>query len=319
MSRIYTFVLGLLLVVVASGALISRYLHNHPAALLHPQGVVATQQFNLIIFATLLSLLVVIPVFILTIYIAWNYRASNTKATYMPAWDHNPRLEFIWWAIPSVIIILLAAITWKSSHDLDPFKPLASTTKPITIQVVALPWKWLFIYPEQQIATVNYVNFPEQTPVNFQITADAPMNSFWIPQLGGQIYAMAGMSTELHLMADGIGSYRGSSANLSGQGFSGMNFRAQAISNADFDSWVTSVKQSSLPLNYENYHQLAKPSENNVLARYGIVEPGLYHRIIMSYMAQENTPVKGQMDHEMSDMPDMPGMSHHHATSGSGY
>ena len=273
----------------------SLALNGHTIAILNPQGIIAAQQRNLIIFASLLSLLIVIPVFALTFYISFKYRASNTKARYTPEWDHNTKLEFFWWAIPSIIILVLAGITWKSSHDLDPFKPLASTTPAITIQVVALPWKWLFIYPEQQIATVNYVKFPEQTPVNFEITADAPMNSFWIPQLGGQIYAMAGMSTQLHLMADHAASYSGSSANLSGKGFAGMTFMAESTSAANFSTWVNTIQDSSNQLSFDEYHQLAIASENHPRQDYASVQPNLYHEIMMQYMAP---------------MHDMPAMGH---------
>ncbi len=150
-----------------------------------------------------------------------------------PIGDHNVGIELVWWAIPFAIVIALSGITWTSSHDLDPYKPIISATPPITIEVVALDWKWLFIYPQQGIATVNMVEFPAQTPINFVITADAPMNSLWIPQLAGQIYAMPGMSTQLHLESFSVGTYDGSSANLSGAGFSGMKFKAHAVSQAD--------------------------------------------------------------------------------------
>jgi cytochrome o ubiquinol oxidase subunit 2 len=229
-------------------------------------------------------LIVVIPVFVLTFGIAWKYRASNTKAKYSPDWDHNRTAETIWWLIPTAIIGVLAIITWQSSHDLDPYKALDSARKPVTVQVVALQWKWLFIYPEQGIASVNMLEFPEDTPVNFEITGDAPMNSFWIPQLGGQVYAMAGMTTKLHLMADKPGNYDGSSANLSGQGFAGMRFTAKAVTQADFDAWTTSMRRSPTALTTSEYNNLAKPSENNAVKSYVATEPDLYDRIIMKYM-----------------------------------
>lgn len=230
-------------------------------------------------------LLVVIPVFILTAVIAWKFRASNSTAKYTPDWDHHTVAEVTWWAIPAAIILVLAIMTWNSSHTLEPSRPLTSVNPPLTIQVVALQWKWLFIYPEQNIATVGYVQFPKNTPVNFQITADAPMNSFWIPQLGGQIYAMAGMKTSLHLMADEIGKYNGSSANLSGVGFAGMKFTAEATTQDDFDTWVQSVGQSPNTLNLAEYQQLAKPSTNNQPAYYTLGQIGLYDEIVMKYMA----------------------------------
>jgi cytochrome o ubiquinol oxidase subunit 2 len=175
-------------------------------------------------------------------------------------------------------------IIWDSSHRLDPYRPLSSANKPLTIQVIALDWKWLFIYPTQGIATVNFVQFPVGTPVDFQITADAPMNSFWIPQLGSQIYAMPGMSTQLHLLADSGGNYYGSSANISGQGFAGMNFTARASSALAFRQWVTSVKASSSRLDVNHYGQLAKPSQGNPVAYYASAANGLYDDVIAKYI-----------------------------------
>jgi cytochrome o ubiquinol oxidase subunit 2 len=275
----------LLLLILALGVLLLWPHNAHAAvAVLEPKGIIALKERNLMLITVLLGLLVIIPVFIMTFMIAWKYRATNTRAKYQPNWDHNLVAESIWWGIPCVIILILATLTWHSSHDLDPFKPLDSSVKPITIQVVALQWKWLFIYPEQGIATVNYVQFPKATPVNFQITADAPMNSFWIPQLGGQIYAMAGMNTQLHLMADGAGSYAGSSANISGAGFADMHFTAQSTSQSDFNRWVQSVKRSPAALTARTYKALALPSSEVALAAYALKDENLYDDIIMKYM-----------------------------------
>jgi cytochrome o ubiquinol oxidase subunit II len=260
------------------------FLQSSDIAVLNPKGMIALKERKLIITVTLLMLIVVIPVYILTFIFAWKYREGNAKAKYDPDWDHNHVAESIWWAIPCGIVLVLAIIAWKSSHELDPFKPLVSSTQPIKIQVVALQWKWLFIYPEQNIATVNFIQFPEQTPINFEITADAPMNSFWIPQLGGQIYAMPGMRTKLHLIANAVGSFRGSSANLSGRGFSGMKFIAKACSEADFHQWVESMKQSPNLLSLDEYHQLAMPTEDNPVASYVLKEENLFDWIVMRYM-----------------------------------
>lgn len=261
--------------------------HSQELAVLHPAGIIGHKERNLMIFASLLSLIVVIPVFSLTFWIAWKYRASNTKARYRPDWDGSRMLETIWWVVPLALILVLSVVTWKSSHDLDPFKPLNSTVKPLSVQVVALDWKWLFIYPEQHIASVNYLQFPVGTPLNFQVTADAPMNSFWIPKLGGQIYAMAGMSTELHLMADTVGSYPGSSANISGRGFAGMAFTARASSDADFRSWVNDVKRSPNTLSESTYRSLAQPSENNRPAYYTADDHNLYDKVVLQYMSPD--------------------------------
>lgn len=261
------------------------YIRSHNMGVFNPKGIIAFAERDLIVTTVLLMLIVVVPVFILLGVFVWKYRAGNTKATYTPDWHSNIVLEIIWWAIPTIIIVILAALTWNSSHALDPFKPLDSNVKPITIQVVALDWKWLFIYPEQNIATVNFVQFPKDTPINFEITADAPMNSFWIPQLGGQIYAMAGMTTRLHLMASEEGSYAGASANFSGPGFSGMKFVAKASSQDDFDQWVKTVRNSPIALSRDEYNELAKKSTNNPVQYYALVEEKLYNTIIMKFMA----------------------------------
>jgi len=274
----------LMISAVGSASFLVVFISSQNMGVFNPKGIMALAERNLIVTATLLMLVVVVPVFILLAVFAWRYRASNIKAKYTPDWQSNTALEIIWWTIPTIIIITLGTITWKSSHALDPFKPLESNIPPITIEVVALDWKWLFIYPEQNIASVNFVQFPKDTPVNFRITADAPMNSFWIPQLAGQIYAMAGMDTRLHVMATEEGEYAGLSANYSGAGFSGMKFVAKASSQEEFDQWVQQVRQSPNTLNFYEYDKLAEKSRDNAVAYYSSVEDGLYGKIIMKYM-----------------------------------
>ena len=269
------------------------FLLTQDIAVLHPKGLIAVKQRNLMINLSLWMLIVVIPVFILTFFISWKYKASNAKAKYSPDWDYSILAESIWWGIPFIIVTVLGIFTWNSCHELDPFRPLESSVKPIKIQVIALDWKWLFIYPELNIATVNFVQFPEKTPINFEITADAPMNSFWIPKLGGQIYAMAGMNSKLHLIADEIGSYRGSSANLSGRGFSGMKFIAKASSQEEFDQWVQLIQQSSPFLGLEEYKYLVRPTENNPAAFYALEEQDLFEQVIMKYM-MPNSELQGR-------------------------
>src|SRR4051812_24841774 len=180
-------------------------------AVLQPKGIISQQQKSLLITATLLMLVVAIPVYFLLFFIVFKYRAEKENQNYSPNLDSKWGAALIW-AIPGSVIFILAIINWKSTHALDPYKPIASSKPPITIQVVALQWKWLFIHPQQNIATVNFIEFPQNTPVSFELTADAPMNSFWIPQLGGQMYAMAGMKTQLHLMANQTGDFNGSDA-----------------------------------------------------------------------------------------------------------
>jgi cytochrome o ubiquinol oxidase subunit 2 len=277
----------ILLVVLALLALGSfgYYLDHASIPVLQPRGPIGQKEKNLIVIAVLLSLIVVIPVYAMLIGFAWRYREGNKKAKYSPDFSHSRWLEGIWWAVPLAIISLLAVITWKSSHELDPFRNLSSQKPALTIQVVALQWKWLFIYPRQNIAAVNYVQFPVDTPVNFEITSDAPMNSFWIPQLGGQIYAMSGMSTHLHLMADQTGIYRGSSANISGRGFAGMNFNAQASDNGEFSRWVGRMHNNPDHLDRQAYGKLAEPSQNNPVAYYGSAENDLYNSVVNKYLA----------------------------------
>ncbi|KMN15517.1 MULTISPECIES: ubiquinol oxidase subunit II [Pseudomonas] len=251
--------------------------------LLDPVGQVGIDEKNLIITATLLMLLVVVPVILMTIIFAWKYRASNKNATYAPKWSHSTKIEVVIWTVPILIIIALGVITYKSTHALDPYRPIQSDVKPVTIEVVAMDWKWLFIYPDQGIATVNKIVFPANTPVNFRITSDTVMNSFFIPGLGGQIYAMAGMTTKLHLIANKNAELDGISANYSGAGFTGMKFKAIATSQADFDAWVSEVKASPKQLDTAEYAALTKPSQNNPVELYSSYAPNLFQTIIDKY------------------------------------
>lgn len=265
-------------------------------AILEPKGTIALQQRNLIWIALGLILLVVLPVFAMTAAIAWKYREGNKKAKYTPDWDGNTRLELIWWGIPLLIITVLAGITWRTSHTLDPYRPLSSTKEPVTIQVVALQYKWLFIYPGEHIATVNYIQIPEDTPVNFEITADAPMNSFWVPQLGGQVYAMAGMKTKLHLEANEPGTYNGSSANLSGSGFADMQFKVTAVTEKAYASWLQTAKKSTGVLDLDTYNQLAKPGTKITTGTYSAPAAGLYDTVVMKYMQPAPAQAAGRGD-----------------------
>jgi len=251
---------------------------------LDPKGQVGMDIKNIILVATWLMLLVVVPVIVLTVVFAWKYRSTNTKARYEPDWSHSTGIELVVWLIPCAIIVVLGIITWKSSHDLDPYKPLESKEKPVTIEAVALNWKWLFIYPELKIATVNQIAFPVGTPVNFKITSDSVMNSLFIPQLGGQVYAMPGMQTKLHLIASEAGTYDGMSANYSGGGFSGMKFKATAMSNYEFEQWVAKVRASSNELGMDGYRELAKPSEADPVAYFGKVDGEVFTGILHQYM-----------------------------------
>ncbi|MCX2897038.1 ubiquinol oxidase subunit II [Pseudomonas mandelii] len=251
--------------------------------LLNPTGQVGLEQRNLIITATLLMLLVVVPVIVMTFLFAWKYRATNTDAVYTPKWSHSTKIEIAVWAVPVLIIIALGYVTYVSTHELDPYRPLESDVKPITIEVVSLDWKWVFIYPEQGIATVNKIVFPTNTPVNFKVTSDSVMNSFFIPGLGGQIYAMAGMQTKLHLIANRDAEMEGISANYSGAGFTGMKFKAISTSQENFDAWVSEVKKAPKQLEKAEYEALTKPSQNNPVELYSSVTPNLFQFIVDKY------------------------------------
>ncbi len=254
--------------------------------ILSPKGDIGAQEKTLLFTATGLMLLVVIPVIIMILTFAWKYRASNTKADYQPKWAHSTAIEVVVWTVPCIIVAILAVITWRSTHALDPYKPLVSEHKPVTIEVVSLDWKWLFIYPEYDIATVNEIAFPVDVPVNFRITSASVMNSFFIPQLGSQIYSMAGMETKLHLNAREPGTYAGISANYSGAGFSGMRFKAIATSQEGFDNWVKEAKASGTALTPAVYQELTKRSEHNPVAKYASVPPSMFDYILGSTMSK---------------------------------
>lgn len=249
-----------------------------------PRGQVATAELKLIIFSIELMLLVVVPVILMACWFGFRYREKN-HAKYTPEWKHSTPLEIVWWTIPCIIILILGTVTWKTTHSLDPYKPLRSQTKPIMVEVVSLDWKWLFIYPESQIATLNYLKIPAGTPINFKITAASPMNSFIIPQLGGQIYAMTGMKTQLHLMADTPGIYRGLATNYTGIGFAGMHFTTEVTSPEDFTNWVHSVKKTNDQLTPAVFWDELEPKSIDVPVRYfAHVDDGLFDSIIMHYM-----------------------------------
>jgi len=271
--------------------------------LMNPKGAIGVEQRTLIITAIALMLIVVIPVIFMAFAFAWKYRASNKDAKYSPNWSHSNKIEAVVWTIPIIIIAILGTITWKTTHELDPFKPIVTDKKPMTIEVVSLDWKWLFIYPEQGIATVNELAFPKDVPVEFKITSNSVMNSFFIPQLGGQIYAMAGMQTKLHLIGNEAGKYDGISSSFSGRGFSGMKFTAIVTpTEGDFDQWVAKVKASSTNLNAtSDFNKLAEPSENNPVEYFSSVKPNLFKETIGKFMGDMDMH-KGATAHEGMDM-----------------
>ncbi|UZE51715.1 ubiquinol oxidase subunit II [Rhodopseudomonas sp. P2A-2r] len=256
------------------------------AVVLSPAGDVAARQRDLLLISTGLMLLIIIPVLALTVLFAWRYRAANTDARYEPDWDHSTQLELAIWGAPLLIIICLGAITWTGTHLLDPYRPIERIvsgqpvkpgTEPLKVQVVALDWKWLFIYPQLGIATVNELAAPVDRPISFEITSATVMNSFYIPALAGQIYAMPAMQTRLSAVINAPGDYDGFSANYSGAGFSGMKFRFHGQSVADFDAWVAKVRKAGGALGRDGYLALEKPSENEPVRYYASVDADLYH------------------------------------------
>jgi cytochrome o ubiquinol oxidase subunit 2 len=256
------------------------------AVVLGPSGDVAVQQRDLLLISTGLMLLIIIPVLALVVLFAWRYRAANTEARYEPDWHHSTQLELAIWGAPLMIIICLGAITWTGTHLLDPYRsldriasgqPVKAGTEPLQVQVVALDWKWLFIYPQLGIATVNELAAPVDRPISFAITSATVMNSFYVPALAGQIYAMPGMQTRLNAVINAAGNYDGFSANYSGAGFSGMKFRFHGQSASQFDAWVAKVKSGGGALDRDGYLSLEKASENEQVRYFSSVDADLYH------------------------------------------
>lgn len=255
------------------------------------QGPVAGAEGHLIITAVLIMLAVAVPLLIALYVIMWRYRAgahddTSRAAAYEPEHTGSAPKQLLWWAIPAVVIAIISILDWRTTHALDPVKPLAVSSAPQTleIQVIALPWKWLFLYPSQDIATVNYLEFPAGAPVHFDLTADAPMSSFWIPELGSQIYAMAAMQTQLNLMASSTGVFEGKDTEINGAGYAGMTFKAHAVTQAQFDAWIAQVKAPATMLTMDDYNALAAPSSYAPTSSYSVVVPGLYGYVLMKYM-----------------------------------
>ncbi|MCB1502753.1 MAG: ubiquinol oxidase subunit II [Bauldia sp.] len=252
------------------------------APILDPQGPVALGQRDIMFRAFGIMMIVVLPVFVLAAIFVWRYRASNAKARFEPEWESNG-IDALTWIVPALIWATLAYHVWVYTHAFDPYKPLDPYVKPLEVQAVAQDWKWLFIYPEEGIASVNEIAFPAGRPVTFRITSDTVMNSFFIPALGSQIYAMAGMETRLNLLADRPGAFRGRNTQYSGDGFPDQHFAALSMTAEDFDAWVAKAKASGEGLDAAAYEALAKPSSKHPVTYYATVEPGLFGHIIARY------------------------------------
>ncbi|UDG79178.1 Cytochrome bo(3) ubiquinol oxidase subunit 2 [Candidatus Ecksteinia adelgidicola] len=254
--------------------------------LMNPQGYIAIQQRMLIITIITLMLFIVVPVICMALFFTWKYRDTNHHMKYSPDWEHSNKIETIIWIVPIIIIVIIGSITWKTTHELDPFKPILNNKKPINIQVIALDWKWLFIYPKQGIATVNELVFPKNIPILFKITSNSVMNSFFIPQLGSQIYAMAGMQSKLYLMSQKEGRYDGISSSYSGCGFSNMKFTTIVTATEyDFNQWIIKIKKSSNNLNTDNdFKALALPSKKHSIIYFSNVKKNLFQDTISKFM-----------------------------------
>ena len=278
---------------------ITAMLHGSNTELLNPKGFIASEQRRLLFFTVFVLLDIAIPTLMLFYLVAWRYRESNGKVIHSPQAHSSRKLVILIWTLPFMIMVLLASVMWPMTHKLAPKRSIASDAKPITIQVVALRWKWLFIYPEQGIATVNFIQIPLHTPVQFILTADeTPMSSFWIPQLGGQLYAMTGHENQLNLIADTAGDYSGKAAEINGAGFSGMKFVARASSRSDFDTWIRTVKSSSATLDTTEYANILKPSENSPAVFYAEADQKLFSNVLVKYGGSHGTHAPTETENE---------------------
>ena len=274
-------------------------LHDKDIAVLQPQGVIAEQQRDLLIFTLLLGLLVVVPVFVMLFVFAWKYRAQNPKKQkYTPEVEGNHIIEAVWWGIPIIIIGVLSVVTWFSTHQLDPYRAIESDKPPLKVQVVSLQWRWLFLYPEQQAATINELRLPVGRPVEFEITGDSPMSAFWVPALGSQTYAMNGMVSKLSLQASKPGVYHGSNTNISGEGYAGMRFKAIASSETEFAAWAQQAAASNDHLTWQRYEELAQPSKDATPRYFMLHDAELFNKIVAKYMThgKQKTPTSGTIE-----------------------
>jgi len=263
------------------------------SAVLDPKGPIALAERDLLRDAIYVMLVVIVPIIVLTLVFAWRYRASNTSAAYTPKWSESVRLDAFVWLVPALIVVAVAVLVWRSTHKLDPYRQIDSSVPPLEVQVVAQDWKWLFIYPGQGVAVVNQLAFPSGRPVSLRITSDTVMNSFYVPQLAGQIYAMAGMQTRLQLLADQPGKFVGRNSMYSGGGFSDQHFEVVAMTPAEFDAWAAKAGQAPARLDAAAYSALAAKSRLNPVTYYSAVEPGLFDSIIAKYTHAHHAPAAG--------------------------
>lgn len=267
---------------------------------LDPKGVVGIADKTILIDSLAIMLAIVVPTIAATFAFAWWFRASNTRATYLPDWEYSGRIELIVWSIPLLVIMLLGGVAWIGSHDLDPAKPLMSNTPPLEVQAVSLDWKWLFIYPDQRIASVNQLVVPAGTPIHFSLTSGSVMNAFFVPQLGSMIYTMNGMTTQLNLRADAPGSFRGLSSHYSGDGFSDMHFDVQAVPAERFAAWIDATRGTGPSLDANSYAALARQSVNTTPFTFGAADPDLFEQIITQQLPPGPGPQTGRPNPSVS-------------------
>jgi cytochrome o ubiquinol oxidase subunit II len=265
---------------MAGALMLLPFLAGCSGGVLEPQGPIASAERLLLINSTAIMLVVVIPVIVATLAFAWWYRSSNTRASRSTDESYEERIEFVIWSIPALTVILLGGVIWIGSHQLDPRAPIPGPSEPLRVDVVALDWKWLFVYPDQGIAAVNQLVIPTGTPVEFRLTSATVMNSFFVPQLGSQIYTMGGMTTRLSLLADKPGEYPGFSANFSGDAFSWMRFVVRSMPTSDFNAWLEQARGTGSALDDAGYAELAKPSKAVPPTTYRSAEPKLFERIL---------------------------------------
>jgi cytochrome o ubiquinol oxidase subunit 2 len=282
---------------ICGGALLAAGLSACSSAVLDPHGPIGRQEKLILIDSTAIMLAIVIPVMIATLAFAWWFRAGNAKAKRQLDWSYSGKIEFIVWAIPALVILFLGGIAWISSHDLDPPKAIESSVAPLDVDVVSLDWKWLFIYPDAGVASINKLALPIGTPVRFHMTSASVMNSFFIPQLGSQVYTMAGMATRLNLLVDDPGVYHGLSAQFSGEGFSDMTFDVAALSRQDFELWLDTTRTGGGTLDAAAYETLMHPSKHDPQHTFGTVPGGLFDAILAHPGA---APSAAQIEHTES-------------------
>lgn len=288
--------------------------------LLDPSGDVAHRQSDIMIVTTVITWLIIVPVMVAIGVVAWRYRASNGKAKYDPDWDHSPQLELVVWAVPLLIIISVGAVSWIGTHQTDPYRPLdriaagkpvPADVKPLEVDVISLRWKWLFLYPQYGIATVNEMAAPVDRPIRFKLTADTMMDSFFVPALVGQVYTMPGMQTMLHGVINKPGEYKGFSANFSGSGFTDMRFKFLGLDTQDFDAWVAKARAAGGDMNLATYNELREPSRAEPVHYYAKFDPDLYDRVLdlcvqsggICKKQMGSNPMRGMPAHQSMKMP----------------